>query len=307
MKVAITGAGGFLGSALCERLLAAGHSIVRLVRPQSHGRESSSPAGVTTAAWDPERGALPLDALAGVEAAVHLAGESIAGGRWTEARKAVIRESRARGTRYLSTALANLSPRPSTLVCASAIGYYGDRGTLLLDEKAAPGHGFLSEVCQVWEAAADPARQAGIRVAHLRFGLVLDPAGGALAKMLPPFRLGIGGRLGSGRQFMSWVSRADVVGAILHAIATPGLAGPVNVVAPGPVTNAEFTRCLSRALGRPAWIPVPATAIRLLFGEMGQELLLSSTRVLPARLRETGYRFQDSELERTLRELLARA
>jgi uncharacterized protein len=307
MKVAVTGAGGFLGSALCERLLAAGHSIVRLVRPQTRERESSPQAGVTTAPWDPERGTLLFDALAGVEAAVHLAGESIAGGRWTEARKAAILESRVAGTRTLAAALARLTPPPSTLVCASAIGYYGDRGAELLDEKAAPGHGVLSEVCQAWEAAADPARAAGVRVAHLRFGLVLDPAGGALAKMLPPFRLGVGGRLGSGRQFMSWVSRADVVGAILHAIATPNLEGSVNVVAPGPVTNAEFTRCLSRALGRPAWIPVPATAIRLLLGEMGQELLLSSTRVLPARLRETGYRFQDSELESTLRELLARA
>jgi uncharacterized protein (TIGR01777 family) len=247
-----------------------------------------------------------LDRLAGVEAVVHLAGESIAGGRWTEARKAAIRESRVAGTRALATALARLTPPPNTLVCASAIGYYGDRGAELLDEKAAPGRGFLSEVCQGWEAAADPARAAGVRVAHLRFGLILDPAGGALAKMLPPFRLGIGGRLGSGRQFMSWVSRSDVIGAILHAIATPALVGPVNVVAPGPTTNAEFTRCLSRALGRPAWFPVPAAAIRLLFGEMGQELLLSSTRVLPARLRETGFRFQDQELEGTLRELLAR-
>jgi len=305
MKVAITGATGFIGSALSERLRSAGHAVVRLVRPASHVQAPQA-AGVATAEWDPGRSTLDRDRLAGVEAVVHLAGESIAGGRWTQARKAAIRESRVRGTGSLASALAQLDPRPSVFVCASAIGYYGDRGAELLDEKAAPGRGFLSEVVQAWEAAADPARAAGIRVAHVRFGLVLDPAGGALAKMLPPFRLGIGGRLGSGRQFMSWVSRADVVGAILHAIATPALQGPVNVVAPGPVTNAEFTHALGRALGRPARIPVPATAIRLLFGEMGEELLLSSARVLPARLRETGYRFQDQELERTLRELLAR-
>src|SRR6188508_215343 len=190
MKVVVTGAGGFLGSALCAGLLAGGHQVVRLVRGRSAAEAApDTRPGETTAAWSPERGTVSLDGL-GVEAAVHLAGESIAGGRWTQARKAAIRESRIQGTRTLAAGLARLTPRPAVLLCASAIGYYGDRGDALLDEKAAPGRGFLSEVCQAWEAAADPARVAGIRVAHLRFGLVLDPAGGALAQMLFPFRLG---------------------------------------------------------------------------------------------------------------------
>jgi hypothetical protein len=304
MKVAVTGASGFLGSALVERLTADGHSVVPLVRPGSRTH-----AGPPAIVWDPQGGATDRAALADarIDAVVHLAGENIARGRWTRERKAKIRESRVDGTRHLAELLAELQPRPETLVCASAIGYYGDRGDELLDEQTAPGKGFLPEVCRAWEAAADPARAAGIRVVHLRFGIVLHPAGGALAQMLPPFKLGLGGRLGSGRQFMSWVSRDDVIGVIRHALGNAALTGPVNTVAPGAVTNLEFTHTLARVLGRPAFLPVPAAAIRLLFGEMGEALLLESTRVLPARLRAVGYNFAHPELERGLRELFGRA
>jgi uncharacterized protein (TIGR01777 family) len=299
MKVAVTGATGFLGSALLERLIADGHSVIRLVRPGS-----SAPAGTSAVIWDPARGTVDRSQLANVDAFVHLAGESIAGGRWSTKRKAAIRSSRVDGTGQLARVLAELQPRPATLVCASAVGYYGDRGEALLDEQAAPGQGFLSEVCQAWEAAADPARAAGIRVVHLRFGIVLHPDGGALARMLVPFKLGIGGQLGNGRQFMSWITRADAIGVIRHALAIDSLEGPVNTVAPGAVTNAELTRTLAQVLGRPVFLPVPATAVRLLFGEMGDALLLGSTRALPACLRASGYSFQHPELERALRELL---
>jgi uncharacterized protein len=299
MQVAVTGASGFIGAALVPRLIAAGHSVVPLVRPTSRATE-----GRRAIVWDPLMTDPDPAALDGIDAVVHLAGESIAGGRWTAARKQAIRDSRVLGTTRIASALARLPKRPRVLVCASAIGYYGDRGADLLDENASPGRGFLAEVCQAWEAAADPARQAGIRVVHLRFGIVLHPSGGALAKMLTPFRLGIGGRLGSGRQFMSWVTRSDLVGAIEHALIVESVSGAVNAVAPGAVTNAEWTRILGRALERPAVFPVPAAAIRLLFGEMGEELLLFSTRVLPARLKSTGFRFQHPELEGALRDLL---
>jgi uncharacterized protein (TIGR01777 family) len=296
MHIVVTGASGLIGSALLPRLSADGHRVTRLVRSQ--------PApGEAAIRWDPEAGSLDAKSLEGIDAAVHLAGENIAA-RWTAEKKRRIRDSRVNGTRLLSDTLARLERPPQALVCASAIGYYGDRGDELLSEESPPGRGFLAEVCQAWEAAADAARHKGIRVVHLRFGVVLSPAGGALAKMLPPFRLGLGGPLGSGRQYMSWIAIDDAVGAIQHALATEALQGPANAAAPNPVRNREFTRALARVLRRPALVPMPAFAARLLFGEMADELLLASARVQPAKLLATGYTFRYPELEGALRHLL---
>jgi uncharacterized protein len=296
MKVAVSGSTGLVGSALVKSLTANGHHVVRLVRPGSDG------VGVS---WDPARGTVDVEHLQGLDAAVHLAGVSIAGGRWNAARKAAIRASRVDGTRTLATALAALTPSPESLICASAVGYYGDRGDELLDERVPPGTGFLPALCREWEAAAEPARAAGIRVVHTRFGLVLSADGGALPSMLVPFRMGVGGTLGSGRQYMSWISIDDVVGVIEHALDRDSISGPVNTVAPTPVRNAEFTRTLAEVLGRPAFMRVPAFAVRLLLGEMADELLFASARVLPAKLRDTGYRFRHPLLAEALRHVLA--
>jgi uncharacterized protein len=257
-------------------------------------------------AWDPDAGTIDAAGLDGVDAVVHLAGEGIASGRWTDERKRRIRESRVKGTRLVAETLAAMPRKPRVLVCASAVGFYGARGDEGLDESSAPGTGFLSDVCREWEAAADPARAAGIRVAHLRFGVVLSPKGGALAKMLPPFRMGVGGRLGSGAQWMSWISLDDAIGAVLHALSNDAIAGPVNAVAPNPVTNASFTKTLGGVLGRPTIFPMPASAARLAFGEMADHLLLTGQKVLPRRLLETGYRFRHPGLEEALRHLLGR-
>jgi hypothetical protein len=238
---------------------------------------------------------------------VHLAGENIAAGRWTVEKKARIRDSRVKGTKTLCEALAQLSQPPKVLVSASAIGYYGDRGAELLWENSALGTGFLAEVCQAWEEATRPAMEKGIRVVLLRIGVVLSPAGGALAKMLLPFKLGLGGIIGSGKQYMSWIALDDVVGTIDHVLITDTLQGPVNAVAPHPVTNSEFTKTLRRVLRRPTLFPMPAFAARLAFGEMADELLLASTRVEPKRLIATEYRFRYPELEDALRHLLGRA
>jgi uncharacterized protein (TIGR01777 family) len=294
MRVSITGATGLVGSALVPALVRDGHDVARVGR--------SSRAQVR---WDPDTGHVDPEAVAGRDAVVHLAGESIAAGRWTEARKARILESRSRGTRVLAEAAARADPRPDVLVCASAIGFYGDRGGEVLTEASPAGRGFLAEVCRAWEDACSPAREAGIRVVHLRFGMVLSPRGGALARMLLPFRLGAGGVVGSGRQWWSWVAQDDVVGAIRHALVTPPVDGPVNVAAPNPVTNAEFTSTLGRVLRRPTLVPVPALAARLAFGEMADALLLASARVLPRRLEETGFAFRHPLLEGALRHLLA--
>jgi uncharacterized protein (TIGR01777 family) len=242
----------------------------------------------------------------GVDAVVHLAGENIAAGRWTSARKAEIRQSRVEGTRRLCEALARLAQPPRVFVSASAIGFYGDRGAQTLTEESGAGSGFLPDVCREWEAATEPASQAGIRVVNLRFGMVLSPAGGALQKMLPPFKLGLGGRIGSGAQFMSWIAIDDAVGAIHQALSAESLRGPVNAVAPTPVTNAEFARTLARILRRPAFMPVPQFAARLAFGEMADALLLASARVMPVRLQESGYHFRFPELEGALRHMLRR-
>jgi len=299
MKVAISGASGLIGSALVPSLTTGGHEVVRLVR--------RAPSGRGEAAWDPARGTVDRAALDGVDAAVHLAGEGIAGGRWTEARKERLRSSRLGPTRGLAEALASLPRPPKVLVSSSAVGYYGDHGDAWVDETCPAGDDFLGRLAAEWERAAQPAASAGIRVVNLRTGIVLSPAGGALGKMLTPFRAGVGGVLGPGTQYMSWIAMDDLLGAIHHALLTDGLAGPVNAVAPEPVTNAVFTKTLARVLGRPAIAPVPSFALRLLFGEMADAALLSSTRVRPARLLATGYRFRFTDLEGALRHLLGRA
>ena len=297
-RIAVTGASGLVGARLSELLIAGGHDVRRVVR------RSSGAAGEIT--WDPAAGRIDTPALEAMDAIVHLAGESIASGRWTAERKRRILASRVDGTQLLCETLAGLARKPRTLVCASAIGIYGDRGDAMLDETSAGGEGFLAEVCRQWESAAAPARAAGIRVVHLRIGVILSPLGGALAQMLPAFRAGLGGRLGPGTQFLSWVSLEDLVSAILHCIATPALQGAVNATAPVPVTNSELTRALAGALHRPALLPVPAFVLRLLLGEMADELLLASTRALPRRLLETGFEFRDREISAALASMLAR-
>ena len=294
MNVLVSGAKGLIGSALIPELEARGHRINRLTRSPRSGEDIR---------WDPDAGTIEGD-LAGYDAVVHLAGESIAEGRWTSERKRRILESRQKGTRLLAEKIAGLAEPPSVMVSASAIGYYGDRGNELLTEESEPGTMFLSGVCKEWEAAAQPAREAGVRVVHPRFGIVLSTEGGALGTTLPIFKLGGGGKIGSGRQYWSWVTLDDVVGAIVHAINMDTLSGPVNVVAPDPPTNAEYTRVLGRVLGRPTFFAVPAPAARIALGAMADNLLLASARVEPAKLEETGYEYRYPELEGTLRHLL---
>jgi uncharacterized protein (TIGR01777 family) len=298
VKILVSGSSGLIGRALLREAETAGDTIFRLVRP-------SSPASADSVVWDISRNALDPAPLEGLDAVVHLAGENIAG-RWTRSKKDRIRDSRVLGTRLLCGALAGLKDRPQVLVCASAIGFYGDRGGEILADTAPAGTGFLAEACREWEGAAEPARQAGIRVVHLRIGVVLDRAGGALARMLLPFHLGLGGRIGNGRQYMSWVSLDDAVGIFRHALATASLSGPINAVAPAPVTNGQFTQSLGKVLRRPTVFPMPAFAARLAFGEMADALLLASTRVVPARLQESGYRFQHPDIDTALRHTLNR-
>jgi uncharacterized protein (TIGR01777 family) len=296
MDVLMSGATGLIGSALTPELEAGGHRVRRLTRtPRSEG----------DIGWDPDAGTIAGD-LAGTGAVIHLAGESIAEGRWTQEKKRRILESRREGTRLLAEKVAGLPEPPSVMVSASAIGYYGDRGNELLTEESGPGGLFLSRVCREWEAAAEPAREVGVRVVHPRFGIVLSTEGGALGTTLPIFKLGGGGKIGSGRQYWSWVSLDDVVGAIVHAIENDALSGPVNVVGPDPPTNAEYTRVLGRVLGRPTFFAVPAPAARVALGGMADELLLASARVEPAKLEETGYEYRYPELEGALRHLLRR-
>lgn len=299
MRILISGSTGLVGSALVPRLTAAGHQVVRLVR-------ATVVPGEKGIAWNPAAGILDASALEGFDAAVHLAGESIASGRWTHAKKARIRDSRVVGTALLAGKIGDLSRPPAALLCASAIGYYGDRGDEPLMEDSAPGKDFLGRVCRDWEAASEPAARKGVHVARLRFGIILSPAGGALAKMLTPFRLGLGGPIGDGRQYMSWIAIDDVVDSLLHALTKKLPPGPVNVVSPNPATNAEFTRTLGRVLGRPTFLPMPAFGARLAFGEMADALLLSSQRVVADRLVASGYAFRFPTLEPALRHLLGR-
>jgi uncharacterized protein (TIGR01777 family) len=296
LRILVTGASGLIGSALVPALQQDGNAVTRLVRRA---------AGAGEIGWDPQAGRLDRRELENFDAVVHLAGEAI-GARWTEDRKRRIRESRVRGTRLLSEALTELRQPPRTLMSASAVGIYGSRGDEALSEASPPGdpRDFLVSVGLDWEAAADPARAAGIRVAHSRFGLVLSTRGGALQRLLVPFRLGLGGRVGSGTQWMSWIAISDAVAALRHIMTTETLAGPINVTAPEPLTNREFTAVLGRVLHRPTVFPVPAAALRLIFGEMADRTLLASARVLPERLLRTGYRFQHPGLESALNSLL---
>lgn len=288
MHILLSGSHGFLGSALMASLAPMGHEVRRLVRASR-----MHPGDVS---WDPAKGVIDQGALEGLDAVVHLAGESVLG-RWTPDKKARIRDSRIHGTRLLAGALTRLTRPPRVLLSGSATGFYGDRGEELLSETSAPGTAFLAEVCREWEAASQPAVQQGIRVAYLRSGMVLSPQGGALAKMLPAFRAGVGGRLGNGRQYMSWITLEDWLAAATYALETVSLRGPVNLVAPQPVTNREFTSALGRSLNRPAICPVPAFALRLLLGEMAQELLLGSARATPAALLSSGFSFRDPALD----------
>jgi uncharacterized protein (TIGR01777 family) len=292
MNIAVTGSSGLVGKALVGALQRCGDDITRLVRGTSGLPEDYSQ-------WAEQL--LRLDKL---DAVVHLAGESIASGRWTKPKKERILSSRVNSTRALAGTVAKLARRPRALVCASAIGFYGTRGDETLTENSAKGFGFLAEVCRSWEAAADPTREVGIRVVHLRFGMILAGRGGALAKMLTPFRLGAGGIIGDGRQYWSWVALDDVVRAILFTIENEQVAGPVNVVSPQPVTNLEFTKALGTLLRRPTVLPMPAFAARLALGEMADELLLASARVQPQRLMDAGFKFQHPELKEALHAVL---
>jgi len=292
VNIAISGSHGFVGSAVTETLWGAGHQVTPIVRGES--------AVETGIAWSAETGYVDAAKLDGIEAVVHLAGESI-NGRWTPEKKALIRESRVKGTRVLSEALAQLAKPPQVLVCASAVGYYGDRGDELMHEENEPGGGFLAGVVREWEAATEAAAKKGIRVVNLRIGVVLGAGGGALAAMLTPFKMGVGGRVGSGRQYMSWIALDDVVGAVEHALATESLRGPVNVVSPNPARNLEFTKALGRVLWRLTIFPLPAFVVKLVFGQMGQELLLEGQRVDSAKLAASGYTFRYPELESALR------
>ena len=303
MKVIVTGSTGLVGRALVKSLLAEGHEVTRLVRGEAQGFKAPGTAAVH---WNPKRGEIDAGALEGHDAAVHLAGENVGEGRWDDEKKRRILESRVKGTSLLAGALAGLSAKPGVLVSASATGFYGDRGAEVLREESASGDDFLSEVCREWEKATLAASQAGIRVVHLRIGVVLAGEGGALKKMLTPFKLGVGGKIGSGSQYISWITLEDLIGVIRRAIEDEGLRGPVNAVAPQQVTNEEFTKALGHALGRPTIFAVPAFAARLAFGETADALLLASTRVEPARLKEIGYQFKHPEIEEALRSALGK-
>lgn len=304
MKIVVTGATGFVGRPLVGRLVADGHEVIAWTRDPGRAR-LHLPALCSAERWDPHAATDPTR-LRGIDAVLHLAGESVAGGRWTTARKREIRASRVDGSRALVDALGALpaGERPRALLSASAIGYYGDRGDELLDEGSAPGDGFLAEVCRAWEAEVARAGELGLRTVSVRVGVVLGRDGGALQAMLPPFRLGAGGRVGSGRQWMSWIHLDDLVALFVHALGDERIAGPLNGVAPNPVTNATFTRELGRALGRPTIVPVPAVALRLALGEMAT-ILLASQRVQPARALESGFAFRWPELGPALDDLCA--
>lgn len=299
MKIVVSGASGLVGTPLVERLTSEGHEVARLVR----GKTSSKAAEIP---WDPANNTLDAAPLEGTNAVVHLAGENIASGRWTEAKKRRIRDSRIQGTRLLAETLAHCESPPTVFVSASAIGFYGNRGDEILTEQSAPGEGFLPDVCREWEAAAEPARQKGIRIVTPRIGVVISADGGALKKMLTPFSLGAGGCIGSGRQFMSWIALDDLVSLIVHAIDDESLSGPINTVAPNPVTNREFTKTLGAVLRRPTIFPIPATFAKLAFGELANDLLLGSQRVEPARLIENGFPFRFPELKGALRHVLGK-
>lgn len=303
-RFAVSGATGFVGRALVAFLTTGGHEVVRLVRRETAAGGGDPASRVCE--WDPARGTIDAAALDGVDAVIHLAGASIAGARWTPARKRLLMASRVEGTTLLARTLAGLGRRPDAFVSVSAVGIYGDRGDEVLEDAASPGTGFLADMAQAWERAADPAREAGIRTAHPRLGLVLSPAGGALERLLPPFRLGVGGPIGSGRQWMASASMDDTVDLLTWSALTPEVHGAFNAVTPDVVRNATFARTLGRVLGRPAVLPVPAAALTLAFGEMAREALLASQRAMPTLLEQTGYRFRHATLEAALQHVLGR-
>jgi uncharacterized protein (TIGR01777 family) len=303
MRVTVTGATGRIGSGLVQALVRRGDEVTALTRDPRRA-VSRLPEGVAAVAWDPMGGPAPAEALSGRAAVVHLAGEDVAQ-RWTPTAKQRIRASRELGTRNLVAGIAQSDPPPAALISGSAAGYYGAHGDERVDESAPPGDDFLAAVCIAWEREAREAEQLGVRVAIVRSGIVLDAGGGALAKMLPFFRLGIGGPVAGGRQYMPWIHRDDEIGLLLAAIDSPGFSGPVNAAAPEPVTNAEFSKALGRALRRPAIAPVPALAIRALYGEMSH-IVVTGVRMVPGRAGELGYEFRHPQLEEALRSALAR-
>lgn len=300
MTVAITGASGLIGSNLADFLTTGGHRVIRLVRDSRQLADDSI-------YWNPATGEIDVEGLVGADALVHLAGTSIASGRWTEARKRSIKQSRVKGTELISRTLATMSGGPRILVSASAVGFYGDRGSERINETALAGKGFLAEVCRAWEGAAKPAERAGVRVTTLRTGVSLSPAGGALGQMLLPFKMGAGGRLGSGKQYLSWIDNDDLIAAIHHVLMTDSIRGPVNATAPYPVTNSTFTAALGRTLSRPTVIPVPAFAVKAAFGQLGTEALLWGQRALPEKLLESGFTFFYEGVEESMQFQLGRA
>ncbi len=299
MRIAVTGSHGLIGTALVESLTADGHQVTSLVR--------GDPKGPHELRWSPSTGTIDAAGLEGHDAVVHLAGVGIGDHRWTDDHKRAVLDSRVQGTSLLATTLAGLDRPPKVLASASAVGYYGDTGSRAVTEADGPGTGFLADVVQQWEDAAAPAAEAGVRVARLRSGVVLTDKGGALDKQLLPFKMGLGGRVGTGEQYLSWISLDDEVAAIRHVLDTPSIEGPVNLTAPNPVTNAEFTKALGTVLGRPTVMPVPKLALNTMFGkEMVAEMLLAGQRVLPAVLQSSGFTFVDEEIEAALRRILGR-
>ena len=299
LKIGVTGSTGFIGQALCAVLTTGGHRVVRL-------RRDPKALGPDDALWNPRGKPDDIEKLEGMDAVVHLAAESLLGLRWTEEKKRCIWQSRVKGTEWLCRTLAQLRRPPRVLVASSAVGYYGNRGNQVLTETSKPGKGFLAELCQAWEDATRPAARMAVRVVTLRTGLVLSPAGGALGTMLLPFKVGVGGRLGSGRQYVSWIDHDDMISLILHVIRTEAIRGPVNATTPYAVPNSTFTGTLGRVLHRPTLVPLPSLGVKALLGEMGTEMLLSSTRARPVVAEETGFDFMYPGLEEALRHQLGR-
>ncbi|MFO7665690.1 MAG: TIGR01777 family oxidoreductase [Desulfobacterales bacterium] len=299
MKILMTGASGLLGSALIPFFTTGGHIVHTLVRRTPFPEKGEL-------FWDPGKKVLDPSVFDGADAVIHLAGEHIGEGRWTDEKKRIIIESRTKGTSLIAETISRLSSPPPVLICASAIGYYGNRGDKVLTEDDSPGDDFISKVCSEWEKSAQAAADKGIRTVFMRIGIALSPAGGALSRMLPSFRAGLGGKIASGSQYMSWVGIDDVIGAFFHVLADNKISGPVNVVSPNPATNLEFTKTLGKVLSRPALFSIPAAAINIIFGEMGREVLLSSTRVMPKKLLETGCRFRNPDLSGALSHLLGK-
>jgi hypothetical protein len=299
MKILVSGASGLIGSALVPFFTTGGHTVNSLVRRPPHPEKKE-------AFWDPEKGILDPSVFEGVDAVIHLAGEHVGEGRWTDEKKRRIVDSRTKGTSLLAEKMSRLASPPQVFICASAIGYYGNRGDKILTEDDSPGSDFISTVCSLWEKSAQATVEKGIRTVFMRIGIALSPVGGALSRLLPPFRAGLGGKIATGKQYMSWIGIDDVIGAFFHVLVNDKMKGPVNVVSPNPLPNHEFAKTLARVLSRPAVLPVPAAAIKIAFGEMGREILLSGSRVVPEKLLQSGFRFRNPDLYGTLSHLLGK-